>query len=618
MALHQRSRVNWLTYGDKNSTFFHACINQRRQRSQLLMLKTGVGNWVGDEEEVLANVHCCISDDMNVKLIEEVSVEEVKKAAFQLGSTLESLGQYRPMGQCNFSVKVITKVMANRLKSHLQKVGSIQWVMQCISTVNSFVVENREARVQINPRWGLRQGDPQSPYLVVLVKDVLLNSRAVTKLRNPGDLRDSFWSENNIDKSSVTFSSNICDNDKQLVYDLLDVPLMRSDAKIATPKPRDCSVDLVAQVIDQDRGTWRRDVMEQIVSQEEMLAITAMPLSQCKRNDTLIWHYTRDSAFSVKSGYHMAVQAYGGGNFEGCTAYELSGKLLMIGWQVWKARNDFIFNGNSVDPEITMRRASEALHNVLVAHEAFHYLKLKKRLDGLLALKLDFNKAYDRVEWDFLEAFLLKMGFHSRRVQWVMQCISTVNFFVVVNGEARVQINLERGLRQGDPRSPYLFVLVKDVLSNLISSAREANSISGWIPELKRKAKKNRRIATPKPRACNVDLVAQVIDQDRGTWRRDVIEQIVLGGCACNHCHASFTIFRGVREVCGGGYGWRTVRVVWGGYGGEPKGGGGEREEDIVVNNGELMAWGGRTADFQLEGEGLVVMECGKMWSYEV
>ncbi|KAG5567370.1 hypothetical protein RHGRI_002806 [Rhododendron griersonianum] len=52
MALHQRARVNWMSYGDKNSTFFHACMNQRRQRNQLLMLKVAGGNWVEDEEGI--------------------------------------------------------------------------------------------------------------------------------------------------------------------------------------------------------------------------------------------------------------------------------------------------------------------------------------------------------------------------------------------------------------------------------------------------------------------------------------------------------------------------------------------------------------------------------------
>lgn len=96
-----------------------------------------------------------------------------------------------------------------------------------------------------------------------------------------------------------------------------------------------------------------------------------------------------------------------------------------------------------------------------------------------MARKLDFYKAYDTVQWDFVEAMLLKMGFNKIWVQQDMQCISMIRFSVVINGEARVQLNPRRGLRQGDPLSPYIFVLVKDVLSKMISKASRDNKLFG-------------------------------------------------------------------------------------------------------------------------------------------
>lgn len=96
-----------------------------------------------------------------------------------------------------------------------------------------------------------------------------------------------------------------------------------------------------------------------------------------------------------------------------------------------------------------------------------------------MAISLDFNKAYDRVEWDFLEAVMVKMGFHEIWVRWVMQCVSTVKFHIFANGERRASVNPSRGLRQGDPLSPYLFLMVIDVLSKLLSKGLLDQRISG-------------------------------------------------------------------------------------------------------------------------------------------
>lgn len=118
--------------------------------------------------------------------------------------------------------------------------------------------------------------------------------------------------------------------------------------------------------------------------------------------------------------------------------------------------------------------------SIIIAHEAFHHMKIGRRGEQAnMAISLDFNKAYDRVEWDFLEAVMDRMGFHKTWIHWVMQCVSTVRFNIFANGEKRATVNLSRGLRQGDPLSPYLFLLVIDVLSKFLSKELVNQNISG-------------------------------------------------------------------------------------------------------------------------------------------
>ncbi|XP_074289141.1 uncharacterized protein LOC141614281 [Silene latifolia] len=117
--------------------------------------------------------------------------------------------------------------------------------------------------------------------------------------------------------------------------------------------------------------------------------------------------------------------------------------------------------------------------NVLIAFEIFNFMKGHNGREGFMALKLDMAKAYDRVEWVFLERVLRAMGFDRAWIRRVMECVSTVSFSVLINGQPSSTFIPSRGLRQGDSLSPYLFILCAEVLSILMRRAVEQRSLHG-------------------------------------------------------------------------------------------------------------------------------------------
>ncbi|CAM8888420.1 unnamed protein product [Rhodiola kirilowii] len=118
--------------------------------------------------------------------------------------------------------------------------------------------------------------------------------------------------------------------------------------------------------------------------------------------------------------------------------------------------------------------------NILIAHEVANVIKCKGRgLTGYLSLKIDMSKAFDRIEWTFMERMLLKLGFNHVWVNRVMTCVKTVSYRVKANGKMSRPIVPGRGLRQGDPISPYLFIICQEWLSLKLFKEQDVNRLRG-------------------------------------------------------------------------------------------------------------------------------------------
>lgn len=89
------------------------------------------------------------------------------------------------------------------------------------------------------------------------------------------------------------------------------------------------------------------------------------------------------------------------------------------------------------------------------------------------------SKAYDRVEWDFLEVLFQRMGFDAKWIQWIMLCIRSVTYTVLLNGQTYGRIIHERGIRQGDPLSPFVFILCAEALVHVMNIAELEGNIMG-------------------------------------------------------------------------------------------------------------------------------------------
>jgi hypothetical protein len=127
-----------------------------------------------------------------------------------------------------------------------------------------------------------------------------------------------------------------------------------------------------------------------------------------------------------------------------------------------------------VSPKLGLR------HNTFLAQEAQDWAKESNQ--DLVFLLLDFEKAFDRIEWSFLFEALAKLGFCPQWIKWVSSLYGSASSAIKLNGVEGSTFPLARSVRQGCPLSPYLFILVTDVLGHMLDDPRfevEGLALSG-------------------------------------------------------------------------------------------------------------------------------------------
>lgn len=111
----------------------------------------------------------------------------------------------------------------------------------------------------------------------------------------------------------------------------------------------------------------------------------------------------------------------------------------------------------------------QILDGIILSHEVIHSLKILRKPS--MILKLDLSKAFDKLSWTYIKHILLAFSFNATWMRWITNLISSPRFSIIINGSPSTPFHSSRGICQGDPLSPFLFVLMAEGLSRLLNSA---------------------------------------------------------------------------------------------------------------------------------------------------
>ncbi|GKV01533.1 hypothetical protein SLEP1_g14082 [Rubroshorea leprosula] len=136
-----------------------------------------------------------------------------------------------------------------------------------------------------------------------------------------------------------------------------------------------------------------------------------------------------------------------------------------------------VLNGIIGENQMAFVSGRLLVDSVVIANEIID--EAQKRKKKGFVFKADFEKAYDKVCWEFLDYMMLRMGFGQIWKNWINECLKIVEVSVLLNGSTTKQFKMQRGFRQGDPLSPFLFLIVVEGLNGIISSAASLGLFNG-------------------------------------------------------------------------------------------------------------------------------------------
>jgi len=151
----------------------------------------------------------------------------------------------------------------------------------------------------------------------------------------------------------------------------------------------------------------------------------------------------------------------------------LVGCLYKILSKVLASRLRMVMSSVISETQTAFVKDRQILDGILIANEMVDEARKSKK--ELMMLKVDFEKAFDSVDWGYLDTIMYKMGFPVLGRKWIKECVTTATASVLVNGSPTNEFPLHRGLRQGDPLSPFLFLLAAEGLNVMMTSVVDNN-----------------------------------------------------------------------------------------------------------------------------------------------